>query len=299
VNRRPPIRQSTLVLSLEGFDNPVMRLGYNTNGFAHHRLEDAFAILAEIGYRSVAVTLDRDLLDPPDRRGVADAVERLKPLVDRSGLTVTIETGSRFILDPRRKHQPTLISGAEEGRRRRIEFLKAAVDVARDIGAESVSLWSGEADDDAEEMERHARLTQGLRELLTCAGEKNVGLAFEPEPAMFIDTMAKFARLHAELSNPLFGLTLDVGHIHCLGDGSAADHIRQWRDVLWNVHIEDMRRGAHEHVMFGEGEMDFAPIFAALRDIDYAGPVHVELSRHSHDAVNAARMAFEYLRPFV
>ena len=275
-----------------------MRLGYNTNGFAHHRLEDAFAILAEIGYQSVAVTLERDLLDPPDRRGVAGAVERLKPLVDRRGLAVTIETGSRFILDPWRKHQPTLISGAEAGRRKRIEFLKAAVDVAAKVGAESVSLWSGEGDDAPGEGEHYARLTEGLRELLDYAGEKNVRLAFEPEPAMFIDTMAKFARLHAELSHPLFGLALDVGHIHCLQGGPIGEHIRQWRDVLWNVHIEDIRRGIHEHLMFGEGDMDFAPIFEALREMDYVGPVHVELSRHSHDAVNAAQRAFEYLRPF-
>jgi L-ribulose-5-phosphate 3-epimerase len=276
-----------------------MRLGYNTNGFAHHRLEDAFAILAEIGYQSVAVTLERDLLDPPDRRGVAHAVARLKPLVDRSGLAVTIETGSRFILDPCRKHQPTLISGAEEGRQRRIEFLKAAVDVATKVGAESVSLWSGTGDADADDAELHQRLTGGLHELLDHASEKGVRLAFEPEPAMYIDTMAKFARLHAELSHPLFGLTLDVGHIHCLGDGSAADYIRQWCDCLRNVHIEDMRRGIHEHLIFGEGEMAFAPIFAALREIGYVGPIHVELSRHSYDAVNAARMAFEYLRAFV
>src|SRR3990172_8741454 len=117
-----------------------MRLGYNTNGFADHRLEDAIAILAEIGYQSVAVTLQRDLLDPPDEPRFARAVEPLPPHIDRSDLSVTIETGSRFILDPRRKHQPTLISGDEEGRRRRLEFLKTAVDLAAEVGAESVSL---------------------------------------------------------------------------------------------------------------------------------------------------------------
>jgi len=275
-----------------------MRLGYNTNGFADHRLEDAIAILAEIGYASIAVTLEHELLDPPDERGVARAVQRLKLLVDRSGLRVTIETGSRFILDPHRKHQPTLISAAEEGRRKRLDFLKAAVDVAAEVGAECVSLWSGAPDDNADVGELFERLTFGLTELLNHAAPRDVRLAFEPEPGMFIDTMARFAHLHHELSHPQFGLTLDVGHVFCLADGLPYEHIQKWRNSLWNMHIEDMRPGAHEHLMFGAGDMDFTPIFQALREIDYAGPVHVELPRHSHNAVETARRSFEFLRRF-
>ena len=275
-----------------------MRLGYNTNGFTDHRLEDAIAILAEIGYQSVAVTLESNLLDPPDPRGVACAVERLKPLVDRGGLGVTIETGSRFILDPRRKHQPTLLSGSEDDRRTRLEFLKAAVDVAAEVGAESVSLWSGTADDNANVGELFARLTIGLTELLDHAASRGVRLSFEPEPGMFIDTMAKFGQLYREMAHPQFGLTLDVGHVYCLVDGLPDELIQQWRNVLWNVHMEDMRRDVHEHLMFGAGEMDFAPIFQALHEIDYPGPVHVELPRHSHNAVEVARRSFEFLRRF-
>ncbi len=35
---------------------------------------------------------------------------------------------------------------------------------------------------------------------------------------MFIDTMDKFAELHARVNHPAFGLTLDVGHLVCNGE---------------------------------------------------------------------------------
>jgi len=126
-----------------------------------------------------------------------------------------------------------------------------------------------------------------------------VRLAFEPEPGMFIDTMDKFAELCDKVNDPAFGLTLDVGHLHCMGEGPIGDHIRKWQDRLFNVHIEDMKRGVHEHLMFGEGEVDFADVFAALKDVGYGRGVYVELSRHSHDAVEAARQAMAFLKPFV
>ena len=36
----------------------MYRLGYNTNGLAHHRLDDALALLADSGYEGIALTLD-------------------------------------------------------------------------------------------------------------------------------------------------------------------------------------------------------------------------------------------------
>jgi sugar phosphate isomerase/epimerase len=62
------------------------------------------------------------------------------------------------------------------------------------------------------------------------------------------------------------------------------------------VHIEDMRHGVHDHLMFGEGEIDFPPVLRTLCEMGYEGGVHVELSRHSHDAVETARRAIEFLK---
>jgi sugar phosphate isomerase/epimerase len=107
--------------------------------------------------------------------------------------------------------------------------------------------------------------------------------------------MARFAAFHEKAAHTWLGLTLDVGHLHCLGETPIADHLRRWRKLLWNVHVEDMRRGVHDHLMFGEGEIDFGPVLRTLEEIGYDGGVHVELSRHSHDAVNTARRALEIL----
>ncbi len=118
-----------------------MLLGYNTNGFAHHRLEDAVVILADLGYRSIALTIDYHSLDPFDP-ALPRQLSAVKTLLQRYGLHSVVETGARFLLDPRRKHQPTLLGPAPE-RERRLDFLKRAVDVAAELGSDAVSFWSG------------------------------------------------------------------------------------------------------------------------------------------------------------
>ena len=51
-----------------------------------------------------------------------------------------------------------------------------------------------------------------------------------------------------------------------------------------------------KNLMFGDGEIDFPPILRTLEEIGYSGGVHVELSRHSHDAVETARKALAFLK---
>jgi L-ribulose-5-phosphate 3-epimerase len=275
-----------------------MFLGYNTNGFAHHRLEDAIEIIAELGYDGVALTLDVHHIDPyrPEFPWqVAAFRDHIIPL----DLPVVIETGSRFILDKRRKHQPTLLSGSQEERQKRSDFIYTAVGFAQELHSDCVSFWSGTPTDDAPPSVLMNRLVEECKLLADFAASQNVRLAFEPEPGMFIDTMDKFTELHERMNHPAFGLTVDVGHLVCNGELPVSEHLTRWKDVLWNVHIEDMRRGVHDHLQFGEGEVDFADVFAGLRAAEYEGGVYVELSRHSHDAVNTARKSIEVLRRYI
>lgn len=271
-----------------------MRLGYNTNGLAFHRWEDALALIADAGFRSVALTVDHGCLNPYDDRCAADTV-RARRLLETRQLSSVIETGARFLLNPRIKHEPTLVSPEANERAVRVDFLCRCIDLARELRSDAVSFWSGTVRDGADEETVWQRLVDECRRVADYSDKRGVRLAFEPEPGMFVERMSQFHRLRKSVAAGCFGLTLDVGHVHCVGDGEIADQVRSWKDYLYNVHIEDMRRGVHEHLRFGEGEIDFGPVLSAFAEIGYAGGVHVELGRHSHMAPEVVAESFNFL----
>jgi sugar phosphate isomerase/epimerase len=276
-----------------------MLLGYNTNGFAHHAIEDSLSILADIGYRSVALTIDHGLLSPYGGEPRAQ-VQRVQRLLSRYEMHSVIETGARFLLNPRHKHEPTLMTADAAERSRRVRFLQHSIDIAAELASDCVSLWSGVLhEQDVAENAAFDRLCRSLQPVIDYAERRDVRLGFEPEPGMFIDTMARYDQLLQRLDAPCFQLTLDIGHLHCLGEAPIADQICRWGSRLVNVHIEDMKCGVHEHLMFGDGEIDFPPVIHALRETNFAGGIHVELSRHSHMAPQAAQQAYDFLTSLI
>jgi sugar phosphate isomerase/epimerase len=276
----------------------LLRIGYNTNGFICHSLEAALKIFAELGYQGVAITLDNYILNPRDP-DLNKQLEQTRGLLERYRLSCVIETGARFLLNPWQKHEPTLISAESAGRKVRLEFLKRALDIAARLKAEALSFWSGIRSSNVNQAHAWDWLIEGCRELLDYTAQYKIPLAFEPEPGMFVENLAQFEQLKEHLNHDLWGLTLDVGHAFLIEPITPGACIRQFKNDIKNIHIEDMKKGAHEHLQFGEGEMIFPDIFKALSDIDYAGPINVELSRHSMDAVNAAKQAYHYLSAFV
>jgi sugar phosphate isomerase/epimerase len=220
-------------------------------------------------------------------------------VLDRLKLTSVIETGARFLLNPRAKHEPTLLAASPDERAVRVDFLRRSIDIARDLGSDAVSFWSGTLRDPIAPEAALARLAEGCAEVIDHASARKMNLAFEPEPGMFIEKFSQFDKLLELVDGPAFGLTIDIGHIHCVEDGPIEGYLRHWAPRLFNVHIEDMRRGVHEHLRFGEGEIDFRPVMQALAEIGYTGGVHVELSRHSHMAPEVARESIAFLRGLI
>ncbi len=274
-----------------------MLLGYNTNGFAHHDLLGAVRVLAEIGYQSVAITIDHHAL-PPGRDWTVRQLAELRHLLEHIPMRSVIETGARYLLDPWHKHQPSLMCADPEARRRRIQFYFHAIHMAAELGSDCVSLWSGRLQTAVSEQEAFGRLVEGLAQVLEEARRCAVPIGLEPEPGMFIDTLARYETLLERMHRPPLQLTLDIGHLICQGEVPPEAYVRRWASRLVNVHLEDMRPGIHEHLMFGEGELVLEPVIAALAESGYSGGVYVELSAHSVVAPQAAQAAYHILHPY-
>jgi sugar phosphate isomerase/epimerase len=305
----------------------MFRLAYNTNGLAHHRVVDALRLVAELGYEGLSITPDVGQLDP--FRLDSAEVREVRRVANDLGLALSIETGARYLMDPARKHAPTLLAASATQRERRVDMLRRCIDLAAELDAAVVSLWSGSAPSGARSDgaatghladatsgtasgasprsgERGAstceaewqRLCEGLSTVLRHARVREVRVAFEPEPGMFVERPAGFDELRRRLgsSGDELGLCLDVGHCLCTGDLPVSKTIERYAGVLLQVHLDDIRAGAHEHLMFGRGDLDLADALGALLQTNYTGLAAVELSRDSHRGAEAAREALFHLQ---
>lgn len=260
-----------------------MLLGYNTNGLQNHRLADAVALLEDHGYRAIAITPDTCHLDPGRTSDLE--IDATAALLRAAQLEPVMETGARFVLDPRQKHEPTLMTRDRAARERRLAFYGRVAAIGQRLGAKVVSFWAGV--DRQPGADSAAWLLEGID--LACQRIRAHGLvpALEPEPGMAVETFAAWERVHAALGSAAPKLALDVGHLYAVDEGDPVAVIARAGPHLAQVHLEDMRRGQHDHLLPGTGDVDFAAVLTALWNVGYRGPVCFELSRSSHQAPTA------------
>lgn len=272
---------------------PAFSIGYGTNGFTDHPLPDVLELLHELGYGAVALTLGHPHLDPFD----PDLEARLKCLRSRLqdlDLRIVIETGTRFLLNRREKHRPTLV---DEDAATRVDFLRRAIDIAAVLNAECVSFFSGILPPEASPESGWKRLETRVADVLGHAAGKGVLLAVEPEPGMLVETVADALELRNRLGNPEgLGVTVDIGHCVVVEPGGVRGALMEAGALLVNVQLDDMRSVAHEHLPFGEGEVDVALALKTLEELDYRGVAAVELPRHSYDAPGLATRSMAALQ---
>jgi L-ribulose-5-phosphate 3-epimerase len=270
----------------------VLRLGYNSNGFCSHRLSEALPWLAELGYQAVAITPDVGCLDPLHTEPAE--LEKIGRICRQLNLEVVVETGARYLLDPRRKHRPNLLE-ADSSHQVRLDFLHQMLNWCDILGSKVLSFWSGALPQEQSDRGARDRMLSALSSLEKPAARYQVNLALEPEPGHWVDTLAAWQALKAEAGSSL-RLTLDVGHLLVTGEEPIADYLRQYSDQIVNLQLDDMRRGDHHHLAPGEGDVDWPGLALCLNQLDLQVPACLELSRDSHRFHQVAPQAIRFLK---
>lgn len=129
-------------------------------------------------------------------------------------------------------------------------------------------------------------------DVLRAAGERTaragVKLAVEPLnrfECYFLNTAAACTELVRAVAHPNVVAALDTHHAH-IEENDVAAAIAASRGVLGHVQLSENHRGTP-----GSGQVDFARVLAALRDIDYRGWLVIEaFSRHDPAFGSALRI---------
>lgn len=276
----------------------MLRFAYNTNGCADHRLDDALELIAEAGYSGVALTLDWHHLDPfadGYEEKAAALAERLRAL----DLDIIIETGAGYLMDPRERHEPTLLHPSTEGRARRLDLIRRAIRICQICNGQAVNFFSGRQRRNVSQANAGMWLLDGLAQIVEAGAEAGVAVALEPAPGHLVATLDDFILVRDALkqatSAPL-KLSLDVGH--CLVTNEREPHfaVKEFATVLGSVTIEDMKRGVHEHLPFGAGDLNIPAVLTALEEIEYQGLVSVELPGETRRAHVAIGESYDWLQ---
>lgn len=97
------------------------------------------------------------------------------------------------------------------------------------------------------------------------------------------------ADLVREVDHPFFGWCYDTGHAHC--NGIPSDCLRDASAVPLSLHVQDNSgtRGHDEHLLPGDGTIDWKRFLDVLKEIGYEGDLVLEAHHQSLDAADEAR----------
>jgi sugar phosphate isomerase/epimerase len=278
----------------------MTRLAFSTNAFKQNTLTEAVAAIAAAGYAGVELMADVPHAHPA-RFDAGQRAALRRQLAER-GLVVSNVNAFTHFADGDTYH-PTWIEDDAGRREVRIAHTLAAIDLAADFGAATVSVQPGGPmiGTGLTQGQASERFAEGLERVLPRAKDRGVVIAVEPEPGLLIETAAEYAAFKAEhfATEPAVAMNCDVGHLFCVGDDPAAV-IRAQAEQIAHVHLEDIGANrVHQHLLPGKGVIDFPAVFAALDAVGYRGWVTVELYPFEATAAEVARRAMDHLRPMI
>lgn len=265
-------------------------LSYNTNGLRTLSLLEAIDAVARFGYEGIELSFYPSHFHP-----LSVSQEELKQIKEhlqkRSIQPICLAVGAANLLSDE-PFEPSLIHPTLDGRRRRVDLLRRAIEVAKFLEIPVVNFASGIKKEEITAAQAEEYLSEGIASCLRGTGD--IILAIEPEPKMFIETTVQAIDLIGKFNSPNLKLNLDIGHVQCCEDdlyGALARAIPYAR----HVHVEDIKGRVHHHEIPGEGDLDFSSIMKIFREKGYQHYLSVELYHHAEVWKKALRQSRAHL----
>jgi sugar phosphate isomerase/epimerase len=242
----------------------TMTLGCSTLGFRHDSLDTALAEIAAQGFDVVDIAMYPGYC-PHFNPVTASAAEKeaLREDLAARGLVVAALNGGDGLL------------GDAASRERQIAFVQAGLDLARQLGAYSVTTQSGvePAPDQWRDMAKV--VAPDLRALGDYAQALGLDLTIELHKSMLMATGQQALDLMSLVDHPNVGVAIDPSHATYAGE-DVAEIARSLGGLVKHVHLRD-GSGKNILVVPGDGTVDFVALARALRAIGYQRPAVIEL----------------------
>jgi len=169
------------------------------------------------------------------------------------------------------------------------DSIKRAITKTRDYGTDILiisNVWRRL--DDSSQRER---LVGRLKELTAVAEVYGIRLALEPEPGFLISSTEDMQRLMDEVPSDSLACNLDLGHAF-LCDEDPLVAIKSLGSKVVHCHIENMRRGIHQHLIPQEGDMDLSLYVKVLEEISFKGAMALDLAAYDYEMVAPEAVVF-------
>jgi sugar phosphate isomerase/epimerase len=272
-----------------------MKLAFSTNAYLRFSFAEAVRRLAVIGYSGVEIMADVPHAWPaflPDehKQAIRDALAKNRLAISNINAFMM-----NAINDRRQRYwHPSWIEPDPHYRAVRIDHTMRALTLARELGAKCITTEPGGPLEPGQSWSAAVKLfVEMLRPVVAHAEKEGVLLLVEPEPGLLVETADQFLELMQHIDSPAVGLNFDIGHAYCVKDDPATT-IPRVAKYIRHFHLEDIAATrVHHHLVPGEGAIDFAATFRAIRQIGYDGWVTIELYPYVDDPDAAARTALE------
>lgn len=175
----------------------------------------------------------------------------------------------------------TLGASDPQVRRKALDTIKRAMELAELAGAPYINIWPGQDGFDyyfeTDYQKMYAWWVEGLQEAADFNPSIKLGLEpkpFEPRSYSFISTVPKSLLLLKEVDRENVGINIDVGHLlyshENLGESVAL--IQAAGDKLFHMHLNDNYADADADMMFASVHfLAFVELFYWLRKTNYTG----------------------------